>query len=270
MNGFGVPSAQIGFYNLAINLFLLGGFLGVGSGPIAQAVFARMSVTHRAALASAWSSTVKLLSLLTLPVFVFLAWHVHAVIQTLYTPAYLGAAVYFWVYGAFLLAFALLGASYFDPLFYAVGKARYVLVFQVCAGLANLALDCLFIPRWGALGACLATGTAYLASGIGQFVVARRLVGLTPPLAFQGKLLFASLLSLGLTSLVPGLGAGWAALLARGVGYAGVVLLLLYVFKPVETGDVELARRINPWLYRVAQGFGRAVPVGELAERVAG
>ena len=267
MNLFGVPSQEIGFYNLALNLFLLGGFFGVGSGPIAQAVFARISVSQREALAAAWSSTLKLLSLVTLPVFIFLGGHVHAVIQVLYTSAYHDAAVYFWVYGAFLLVFAQLGASYFDPLFYAVGKPGYVLMFQIGGGLLNLILDMALIPPLGALGACLATGTAYLASGIAQFVMARRLVGIVPPLAFQGKLLLASLLALGATGFVPGMADGVTGLLVRAGAYALVVLALLYLLKPVESEDVELAGRISPRLHQMAQWFSRVTPVSELAGR---
>jgi O-antigen/teichoic acid export membrane protein len=261
MNAFRVPTEQIGFYSLAISLYLLGGFLAMGSGPIAQSVFARLSVHRPDALARAWDGSVKLVSLLTVPVFVFLAWHAESVIGLLYTDAYVGAVPFFRVYTAWLAAYSMLGASYCDPLFYATGKAGAVLKFQLVGGLLNVVFDCILIPRWGALGACVATGMAYLTMGIGQLAIAHRIAGVRPPAFFQAKVLAASVGALAATQLLPGPGAHWPSLLAHGLGYASVALLILYALKPLDASEVNATRGINPLIHRLARWFSRPATV---------
>jgi O-antigen/teichoic acid export membrane protein len=135
-----------------------------------------------------------------------------------------------------------------------------VLIFQVGAGLLNLALDCLLIPLWGGLGACVATGSAYVSLGIAQTLAAHRFFGVHPPMAFQARLLLASATALGVSLLWPGAGQGWAGLAIRGGCYGLSLMGLLYALKPVDACDVESARRVNPLIYQLARLFGRASP----------
>ncbi|MGH8930435.1 MAG: flippase [Egibacteraceae bacterium] len=125
--------------------------------PLAARLFARGDTTE---INSLYWQTAIWLSVLSLPVFLLTFSLATPLTVTLYGPRYADSATY--------LALLSLGtyvqaASGFNGLVLkVVGRLRYIVVTNLLAALANVAVNLALIPRYGPLGAAIGTCTVYI------------------------------------------------------------------------------------------------------------
>ena len=136
------------------------------------------------------------------------------------------------LYGAYMLAAT--------QVFYAKRAVRLLPVATITAGVLNIALNALLIPRWGMYGAAWATFCSYVASLLLAFVLAQRHY----PVPYEWKRLGALMLLTGLAvggyyglhAWAPGV---WVALGIK-LGLVGAWLLALFA-----TGFLSPSERAN-------------------------
>ncbi len=85
------------------------------------------------------------------------------------TDAMIGECV---LYGRIVVSFtvAYMLQNVFQSFFVAAEKAKLGLAVTVAAGMTNIVLDALFVPKWGVAGAAIATGISQCVGGIFPFL----------------------------------------------------------------------------------------------------
>jgi O-antigen/teichoic acid export membrane protein len=111
-------------------------------------------------LGEIWKFSVKVIVLLTLPPLIFLAAHAEVLIPAVYSGEYANSIGLFQLLVLFQIAARLFGSGVNADILLAVNKAKILVGFGVVAGVLNIALDLLLIPRYRAFGAVIATGVA--------------------------------------------------------------------------------------------------------------
>jgi len=125
--------------------------------PLAARLFARGDTTEINALY--WQTAIWL-SVLSLPVFLLTFSLAAPLTLTLYGPRYADSATYL---ALLSLGTYIQAASGFNGLVLkVVGRLRYIVVTNLLAALANVAVNLALIPRYGALGAAIGTSTVYI------------------------------------------------------------------------------------------------------------
>ena len=255
MGFFLVSNRQIGFYALAfgltekLSILLTSGLVGVG-----LAAFSEIKAKQGPnGLAEAWRAVMAMVIALSFPIMVFFLTYAKPIILTLYSQEYLPSVVLFQVFAAFHLLMRLTGGGANSTVMYVMNKERTDFYLRLGAGVFNLALACVFIPRYGALGAITATGLAKLVVTVLEAVVARRYAPLRYPLGFVVKLVVSSTIALGISATVPG--SSLFSLGAAAVVYGIAVVALLYVLKPLEERDKELLSQVDRRVYALLKVF---------------
>ncbi|MEK6570650.1 MAG: oligosaccharide flippase family protein, partial [Bacteroidota bacterium] len=152
---------EVGYYDVAYGLMqvVIYGFT-VGFSGVSLAAFSRVATSHPNSLGEIWKFSVKVIVLLTLPPLIFLAAHAEVLIPAVYSGEYANSIGLFQVLVLFQIAARLFGSGVNADILLAVNKAKILVGFGVVAGVLNIALDLLLIPRYRAFGAVIATGVA--------------------------------------------------------------------------------------------------------------
>jgi O-antigen/teichoic acid export membrane protein len=257
LNFFRVPAQESGFYQLSYQLGEATAFLLVGIGPIALSAMAEVQQREGVSqLGQAWRHLTHLTNLIILPVILFLGFYAPQLIIVFYSDKYLEVVWLLRVTLCFRLIYVFVGASFVSPAFFVLGKQKLALYLRLTAGLLNLVLDILMIPKWGALGAVMATGISFASVGVWEKILLTRYTKARLPLRFQARILCISAASLLPTLLVPG---GYTLL---GIGGKAIVFLACWVLvsllmPPVSEEQMAICKKINKPLYSLAQYLWR-------------
>jgi O-antigen/teichoic acid export membrane protein len=142
-----------------------------------------------------------------------------------------------------------------------VGRLRVPLVIDACAGVVNIALALLLIPRYGAVGAALANSAAQLAVALPLALYVRRMLGPVEwhlPVLARGAVAAAVAGAVALV-VVEAIGGGVALVPAAAVG-AAVFAALGVILGVVPRDDAAwlgaaLGRRLGPRSERLVRLF---------------
>jgi O-antigen/teichoic acid export membrane protein len=251
MKRFDIPGGEIGLYHLGINLGVMMGVLSAGYGIIAQSVLSeRYNVGGKEALASSWRQVVKVNMLLNLPFVFFGIVLSKAIITAFYGLQFSGAVILLQVYaGCYLFH---LVASMGNPCFYLLRYKKQLILINLLVGVANLLLDLVLIPQWGAMGAVIATGFSIACGGVIQVLFLWTKEGITLPYVFIFKLMLVCMLALLLVFVLP-LGEELMGLIVRGGVYLLIALVLARIFKLIDEEDKGLIKSLNPQIYWIAK-----------------
>jgi O-antigen/teichoic acid export membrane protein len=194
----------------------------------------------------AWYRSAQLFLLVALPLNALLLANAHAVTNVLFGVTYDPAGRLL----AWICAFNLVASMFAAPscvgALWALDAQKTLAGFRTFAALLNIGLAFALIPPFGAFGAVIATGTAAVASGAIDFLLARRYsLTLYPRRVGVSAVLAASV------SMLP-------ALVIRPHGFFGLVLsgglgVLLYIgvlfaIKPLTIDDVAASAAVHPRL----------------------
>jgi len=240
-----VGTSQIGYYNIAFTLavslstLLLGGLGGVG-----LSAFSEIEAKHdRKSLGLAWGTTIKIASLLSVPVTIFAIYFAKPIITLFYSDAYLPAAILFQIFASFGVIGRLLGGGTSYTVLCAINKEKIVFYLRLLAGLLNLILDILLIPKYGALGAIIATGSSGIIVVALELGYVKKYVQVKFPLIFVAKVITICVLALVISMFAPVKNA--FSLIKVGVLYGVIGIILLYLIKPFANEDQELLIKLN-------------------------
>ncbi len=251
LNLFRTPWEAIAAYNLGASLGMTLGSLSNGTGPLFQGALAEAAQrfdTRR--VGGIWQLAIKTSAVLWVPPLFFVLCFAPEIVARFYGEAFRPGA---WVFQAIVLpqlAAAMLGESFSSSLFFALRRERLALFFRIGAGGLNVVLDLLLIPRFGVIGAIVATSVALVGVAAAEAIMVRRLTGVVPPIPFLAKWLGAFAFAGVAAMLVPDL--GWWAWGVRLAVYAVLAVGLLRIARPLEAEERELLTRHMPigrWVF---------------------
>jgi len=248
-------TAQIGYYNVAMmSIARVHGLLFAAWGGMTLPV---LSEAHHSqgfeGLARAWTSYTKLLTILVVPIFVFLIGCARSIITLLYSDAYLSSVPLLQIYAVSTIISTVLGHGLGTVTLYVIGKEGLALRFRLVCSAINITLDIALISLFGALGAILATGIASILVVSLELFFVRRYVGVRYPLGFLAKICLAALVSVGPAILLARINL--LSLTIAGAVYGLSFLGLLYFLKPLGPQDKLTLNNINPRLAMVLSRF---------------
>jgi O-antigen/teichoic acid export membrane protein len=251
MNLFHLPWESIAAYSLGASLGVTLGFLGNGTGPLFQGALAEAAVNReRRHVGAIWQVAIKTSAVLWVPLLFFVFCFAPDIVARLYGSGFRRGARVFQAMALPQLAYSMLGGSFSGPLFFALRRQNLALSFRIAAGVLNLVLDFVLVPRFGIIGAIVGTSLAMVAVGVSEMIMVYRLTRVLPPGLFLAKWLGAFAIA-GLSAmLVPDL--GWLVWGVRIVVYATVAVVLLRILRPLEAEERELLSRHIPagrWVF---------------------
>lgn len=254
MNYFNVEKEAIGFYYLAVSIVTMFSFLSTGIGALAQSTFSE-KYTERGdeGLVDSFPIIVKVCVLLTIPFVFFGFFFAKDLICSFYGTDYGDTTVLLRVYAVSCCVQILVGASFCNPFFYILRRKKTLLEFQLMIGGLNIVLDLILIPLYGALGAIMATGASIVLIGMIKALYLWKKVGISLPWLFEIKIMVMCVAGLFCACWIKGTGLYY--LMAKGVVYLLVLVLMAKLLKPLEKEDRLIINRINPFLREVSQHF---------------
>jgi O-antigen/teichoic acid export membrane protein len=230
---------QASLYDVAYSLTQVA-FLGatVGFAGVSFAAFARMALAGQTEMNRFYGALVRIVSLLSVPLYAFLVFNSPGVVSLVYSDDFLGAAPLVSGIALIRIVARLFAGGENAEYLLARGKVIPVVAVGVIAAAVNIGLDVSLIPGYGALGCVAATGiAAILANALGWVLVRR---GGGPGLQIQtwsGLAFVSSAVSLTVSLWFPG-DAPEITILAF-VFHMGLTLLILTLTKPLRPGDLE-------------------------------
>jgi O-antigen/teichoic acid export membrane protein len=228
------PSA-VGIYNAAFKIRQFGMVFFYPATFLLPTVLTRFDSEDRTqAAARIYQVTTKWLVLLSGPVVLVLLLFPEVVLGLTFGPDYLGARTALQVLLVSVMVTVLLSAN--GSALVALGHNRINAVVNAGTAVTNVGLNLLLIPRFGILGAAVATSTAFVARDVAYSVALYRREGLQP---FSGAMarpfLLAVVVAVGGQFLVGQFGRP-TLLSVLGVG---AVYLVVYVPGAVALGALE-------------------------------
>ncbi|MBN1348784.1 oligosaccharide flippase family protein [candidate division KSB1 bacterium] len=252
---FSVSKEKIGYYNIAFSiamaLFL---FISSGFDGISLAAFSDFeNKQQRDKIARGWLTIAKVCIIFGFPGFLYVIRYAKIIITTIYSTAFIESATLFQVFAGFYLLAIILGNGMNLTVIYALKKANLALKLRLIGGAINIALDILLVPKYQALGAIIATGISIVGIVALEHAFVRKYISFRYPLVFLTKIVLATLVALGTTSLFE---ISNALLLVLNIAlFIFVFILSIYIFKPLSDQDKEMIRTINAPLGQLLKHF---------------
>lgn len=241
-----LEDADIGLYDVAYTLSRVLVLFLVPVELLFLPVFSDLDHNRRAdRMRQLYRLTTKWLVVFTLPVLLVFTGFAATLLSGIFRPAFATATPAFVVLALGFFANVLLGPS--QQALTAVGENHLVLRGALAALACNVLLNLLLIPRFGILGAAVATGVSYLLLNCLYVATLFRSLSiwpLTPRVA--GTTIGGCVLFAGIYLLVRGIVSSSAlALLAVALGFCLSFPVLFVVGGGVDAADVDLLRGLN-------------------------
>jgi O-antigen/teichoic acid export membrane protein len=223
----------------------------VGLSGVMFATFSRLAVENQQKMDRFYEFSIRIISLLTVPVFCFIIANAESVLHVLYSSPYATAAPVIVGIVAFRVVARLFGGPENAEYLLSRGKVGTVVSLGIASAGVNVILNVLLIPRLGALGSVIAGGTAsILASMLAAFAVFK----MSPnrlQFLFWLKLTLASVVASAVQRMVVS-GNDVQAIVVGALVFLVLLILSLVLIKPLTAGDAE-------WLSLVNKKFERAL-----------
>lgn len=231
--------SQGGLYDVAYSLAQtasMGATIGLAG--VTFATFARLAVSERETMDRFYAFSIRLISLLTIPLYAFLLFNAGSIAGVLYSPRYLGAESLVQGILVFRIVSRLFGGPENAEYLLATGHAGKIIGYGVAAASINIALNIFLVPILGATGSVIAGGVGNLAVNVmAAFGVYRRSSNRIQ-IGFWSKLTLVSVGASFVTTLII-LSTGIVSLIIAGIIYALILCIALFVIKPLAASDTE-------------------------------
>ncbi len=244
---------QVGYYNVSAALTLaISTMLISGAGDIAlSATSIMVQRGDPEQLLVAWRFRVKTGVLLTVPFMVFAFAIAPTLVATVLDRTYLPAAGVFRVAVLGQILLILIGGGSHRDILLASERHRAVRNLRIGSGVANLALNLLLIPQWGAAGAAAATAVAAVGLVLAELFSLKRIHVAVLPGRVILLILAASAAAAAAVAWLPL--SRWAFLSASTAGFILVFALLIWLLKPYDAGEREILERMGAPFDRLAK-----------------
>ena len=249
---FGDP-AIIGRYDVATNFGQLINFgLTTGMYGVSIASFSSLSQSKPSLLPDYWQFLNRTILLVLVPAFIACLWLADSLIPFVYSNTYYSSIILFQVFVVFLLTTRMLGGGIAADYIQSIARPSILLLSSAISGAVNLVLAIILIPKFGALGAILATGMGLLsiAAVHGYFIC--RSLNVSFQFSFAIRLIVMSLFVVWLLAKFLGI-LGVAHPIISLALFGAFFWLLLTFIKPLRNEDLKFFGSLPPQIMRLIQ-----------------
>ncbi len=231
--------SQAGLYDAAYSVSQLAILaMTTGLSGITFATFARLAVTNRSTMDKFYSFSVRIVSLLTIPLTAFMLFNAHPVVSILYSGEYLQAVVLVEGMMCFKIISRLFAGGENAEYMLSEGRVGSVVLIGIAAAGVNISLNVLLIPSLHAVGTVIASGSgALVANVLGAVMVIRTSTTRLQPLYWL-KLVVSTVLSAYLTTFIV-IESSILTVLLRGTAFLILTAGSLSIVKPLHQSDMD-------------------------------
>jgi len=250
-----VPASM---YNVAFSVVLVAAQgLTLGLGGITLTTFSRLAVTSPETIDRFYAFLVRIISILVLPVMIFIFFNAGPIIAVLFSNQFAGAAILVQGMVVFRVMARLFAASENAEYLLVRGQLSNVVRISIVGAVANVLLDLLLIPRFEAFGAVLGSGCSnLLVNFLGSVYVRKQICRPVLQWSYWGMVAGSAIVAgIATTSVLSG--GGWTVLLVRGLAFAALTGFLLYLAKPFPACDIAWVKEASEVMARVFVRFTR-------------
>lgn len=250
-------STQAGLYDVAYSVSQLATMaFTLGLAGVTFATFARLAVTDQAAMDKFYSFSIRMISLVTIPLYAFFVLNAEAILTVLYSQQYIGAVILIQGILLFRTLSRLFGGSENGEYLLSQGRVAVLVALGVGAACVNTALNIILIPRLGAIGAVIASGSGNVLVNLLGAVAVFRVSSNRLQLFFWLKLTAASFLASFICSSIFA-ASGLISLIGAGALYMIILGVMLLLIKPLTKSDFVWLSAIDRTLAEVLRRFTR-------------
>jgi O-antigen/teichoic acid export membrane protein len=247
---------ETSYYNVAFGLLTtLGLALGAGFSEIGVPILSEVRTQKgEEKMAETWQMMFKGILILCFTGVVFVTAHSQEIVDAIYSSAYRPVGRLLFFYSAFYCVIYLMGGGLNTSILYVLNQERLILLLRLSMGILNLGLNYFWlIPRYGAMGAVIATGITSVLVTVWEITLIGSRITIRYPALFTLKVVAATVAAAFLSLIIPL--RGLPGLIAKGVVYLATVAALAFLLKPLGDRDRELMRKAAPWLGWTARFF---------------
>lgn len=250
-------SSQAGLYDVAYSVAQLASMaMTVGLSGVTFATFARLAVSDTEIMDRFYGFSIRIISLLTIPLYAFLIFNAASVLPILYSTKYAGAVSLVQGILFFRTASRLFGGPENGEYLLSHGRVGTLVSVGIISALENFILNVLLIPKLGAMGSVIASGCGNLTVNLLGALAVYKISESGLQLFFWGKLtaacFFASFFCFYFFPT-----AGVSSLIFSGLLYVFSLGSLLLIIKPLTPKDFQWLSQIDERLGDVLQPFTR-------------
>ncbi|WP_175454500.1 flippase [Halopelagius longus] len=202
-------------------------------------------------LAEFYKVTTKWITALTLPLVLVFSVFAADIVKVFFGPAYLPVSEVLSVLVGGLFFNVLVGPN--GATAKAIDRPRIELVSAAVGFVVNLGLNIILIPRYGIMGAAVATVAGFVTYNTMEITFIRRSIGCLPFSANQLKPLAPTVGAALLLKWFFGGSVGFAGLIAIGMFLSAFHLVSMLVTRSIDENDIDLVRRLE-------ENLGREIP----------
>jgi O-antigen/teichoic acid export membrane protein len=251
-------SSQGGLYDVAYSIAQLASMaMTVGLAGVTFATFARLAVSDQRTMDRFYGFSIRIISLLTVPLYAFIVFNAEPLLTVLYSHQYAGAAVLVQGILLFRTASRLFGGPENGEYLLSHGRVWILVIIGIISATLNMCMNLVLIPKFGAMGSVIASGCGnLLVNLLGGLAVVRmsenriqinfwlKIVGICFFSAFASRYFFPSR-------------DGWT-LIISGPFYVAAVLMFLFLVKPLAREDFLWLSKAIPQFTKVLKVFAQA------------
>ncbi len=228
----------------------------VGLTGVTLATFSRLALSAPDRLDAFYHFMVRIVSLVTLPLYAFLIANAESLVTVIYSGAYVSSVLPLQIMAGFRFGARLFGGGENAEFLLSTGRVRILTIMGIIAAAANIGVDVGLIPRYGVEGAAMGGGVGTVVANALTVAIIVRVSTCRIQFGYWALIGAVSIVSAGIVSFAIDAG-GIAGLAVRGVLFAVCYLSALYMVKPFSDLDAEWLSSIDPRLSGLVRSFSR-------------
>lgn len=245
--GFFLPNPMtIGFYGIAAKLStVFNSLLTIGFGDVTLPSFSETFIKRgKDGLKKIWYVFMRLEMFLTIPILVFVLFNANDIILLFYSNKYLPAVPIFKVLSVLLLiSSGFLGGGTSQKILYAMNKQKIAFLITLTAGILNILLSIILIPKYNVLGAAYATGFSMIIWRLSELSISIRLLNANFPFLFLLKIVAAVFISIYISGII--IVNSLLSLSLSSMLFLFSYIMVLYLIKPFNSNDRDRLNNVN-------------------------
>lgn len=253
-------SAQGGLYDVAYSIAQFASMaMTVGLAGITFATFARLAVQDQGMMDRFYGFSIRIISLLTIPLYTFLIVHSRELLSILYSSNYLDATMLVQGILVFRIVSRLFGGPENAEYLLSKGKVHLIVGIGLVAAGLNILLNVIMIPTYGAMGSVIASGSGNLLVNAVAAIAVYRTSMNKLQLVFWFKLTVISVLAAFASGYVIPSSLPFS-MFAAGLVFLVLIAGSLVLIKPFTEADEEWLAKADQRVKGIIHRFVRVEP----------
>ena len=175
--------------------------------------------------------------LVVIPPFLFILIFPRELLTIIYGSDYIGGYIALMILALGVSVNNFAGTS--ATLLVAGGKTKLNLTCEIVAGITNVVLNIILIPRYGIIGAAIATGTSFLTRNLSSLIFVHRSYGIHPYTRKYLNIILSGLVAATIIYFSKSYSplVWWATMLILVIAFVAIYLVLLLISRSLDEND---------------------------------